>query len=211
MSAGLVVKVCGLTRAVDALVAAEAGADLAGFVFVPESPRYITPQRASLIGSILPPTVGRVGVFAGVTLDEVRRSVHLCGLSYAQLHGGERWTAEETGVPVIRAVRVGGAEDLAGLEEDPAELLLLDTKAPGTLGGTGKTFDWDLARDICRRRKVLVAGGLNPDNVGEAVRALCPYGVDVASGVEESPGVKDHGKVREFIRAARAAAKGAKG
>jgi phosphoribosylanthranilate isomerase len=206
----MLVKVCGLTRIEDALASCDAGADLAGFVFVRQSPRFIEPGKAREIVQALPEAVGKVGVFAGAGPDEIRAIAALAGITHVQLHGPfdipDPELAEGLGVSTIRALRVGSAADLAGAEEIPADLLLLDARLDGALGGTGRTFDWSLARTLCVRRKVIVAGGLTPGNVGQAVRLLHPHGVDVSSGVESSPGVKDHGKMREFIRAARAAA-----
>ncbi len=202
----MLVKICGLTRIEDAQAACAAGADLVGFVFVRSSPRFLDPGKAREIVRALPGTVGRVGVFAGAEPGEIRAIASLAGLTHVQIHGPfDRLRAGTLTIPVIRVVRVGSAADLAGAEDIPADLLLLDARVKGELGGTGRTFDWEVARGLCVRRKVIVAGGLTPGNVAEAVRVLSPFGVDVASGVESSPGIKDQEKMREFIRAARAA------
>lgn len=201
------VKICGLTRAQDALAACAAGADLLGFVFVRQSPRCVTPEQVRAIVGQLPGDTPAVGVFAGEEPEEMARVAGECGLAFLQLHGPrDGIRAKETGLPVIRVLRVGGAADLAGAEALPPGLLLLDSRARGALGGTGRTFGWEVARPLCAARPVIVAGGLTPENVGEAVRALDPWGVDVSSGVESSPGVKDPRKIQAFIRAVRAAA-----
>jgi phosphoribosylanthranilate isomerase len=207
MSHPLTVKVCGLTSVDDALAACALGADLVGFIFVPGTSRCIAPEAARAIISLLPPRVAAVGVFAGEKPERMHEVAALCGLSYVQLHGdGDAGKAALPGLPSIRVARVGGADDIAAAERLPPGLLLLDTRVKGALGGTGRAFDWALARGLCACRPVIVAGGLTPGNVGEAVRTLHPWGVDVCSGVERSPGVKDHDKVAKFIRAARAAA-----
>jgi len=201
------IKVCGITRAQDAVAACSAGADLLGFVFARQSPRRVTPDQARRIIAGISENVSAVGVFAGEEPAEVERIARECGLSFVQLHGpGDGSRAVELATPVIRVIRVGGAADLAEAEAIPPGLLLLDARVEEALGGTGRAFDWPLARALCGRRPVIVAGGLTPANVGEAVRLLKPWGVDVSSGVEAAPGVKDPGKIQAFIRAARAAA-----
>lgn len=207
------VKICGITNAADGIVAAEAGADLLGFVFCDESPRYITPEAAAQIIRQLPPFVVKVGLFVNAPEEDVMRAITVCGLDMLQFHGNE--TPEycrQFGLMTIKAFRIRDAGSLDALEKYPTDAWLLDAYTPGKLGGTGEVFDWDLAIAARGRgRPIFLAGGLNPDNVAEAVRRVRPYGVDVSSGVESAPGKKDQAKVRAFVRAAKAASKPAEG
>ncbi|MDF1536551.1 MAG: phosphoribosylanthranilate isomerase [bacterium] len=201
------IKICGFTRPEDTLFACELGADILGFNFVPQSRRYTNPYAAREMISSLPPFVTTVGVFADEEAGVVNDLVDFLGLDAVQLHGRESAAyCRKIRTPVIRAVRVGEAADLEGLGNYEVAAFLLDAKVPGTLGGSGQTFPWELARDLCRTRKVFVAGGLSPANVAEAIKTLAPYGVDTASGVESGPGMKDPGLMGSFIRAARLAA-----
>jgi phosphoribosylanthranilate isomerase len=202
------VKVCGVTRVEDARVAWAAGADALGLNFYPRSPRYVTAEKAAELARTRPALGAVVGVFVNESPDVIRNRVRECGLTSVQLHGDEPPEAcAGFGVPVIKALRVRGPEDVerartyVGVGDVAA--LLLDGAAPG-YGGGGVGFDWSLvARLADAGVPVLVAGGLNPSNVQEAVRATRPYGVDVASGVEVSPGIKDADAVRAFVRAAK--------
>jgi phosphoribosylanthranilate isomerase len=199
------VKICGLTRLADALEAARLGADALGFNFWPSSKRYCEPARARAIIERLPPFVTPVGVFVNASLAEVRRVSRVSGITRVQLHGDE--TADFSArveLPVIKAVRVEGARSLRGLSRFPAVALLLDSASAG-FGGSGKAFDWGLVRSGALKKPVLLAGGLTPANVAQAVRRVEPYAVDVASGVESSPGVKDWKQMARFIAAAREA------
>jgi phosphoribosylanthranilate isomerase len=199
------VKICGITRLEDALAAARAGADALGFNFWPRSKRYVDPRAAGEIVARLPPFVAAVGVFVDPTRDEVARAALLSGVHWLQLHGDESpaLCASLTPLPVIKAIRVRdrasldalGAYDVAGF------LLDADTSA---YGGSGRTFDWSLAAEAARRAPILLAGGLTPQNVADAVRQVRPWAVDVASGVESAPGIKDHEKTARFIREAKA-------
>ncbi|MFU8857964.1 MAG: phosphoribosylanthranilate isomerase [Deferrisomatales bacterium] len=195
------VKICGLTRREDALRAAELGADALGFVFAPGSRRRADPEVAARAMEELPPFVTAVGVFRDQPPAEVRRLVRECGLGLAQLHGGEDLSyLRQLEVPFLKAVSLNRAEDLALLERYPGvRTVLLDTGE----GGTGRTFDWAWAVEACRSRRVVLAGGLTPENVAEAVRRVGPWAVDCCSGTEESPGVKDPERVRQFIRRAK--------
>jgi phosphoribosylanthranilate isomerase len=199
------VKICGITNATDALMAASAGADAVGFNFWPSSPRYIEPQDVIPIRLSLPPFVATVGVFVNAPPERVRDIMGQCGLEYAQLHGREtpRMVSQLRGLRVIKAIRMRREEDLTELERYAVEAFLLDTYVKGTPGGTGEPFDWDLARAASSRAKIVLAGGLTPENVAEAVRAARPYAVDVATGVEESPGKKSRELVNRFVRAAK--------
>ena len=197
------VKICGVTRLEDALLAARLGTDALGFNFWPGSKRYVHPEAARAIVRALPPLVTAVGVFVNPTRDEVLRAVEASGITVAQLHGDEPpELCASLPCPVIKAIRVSGRDALAALAAYDVQGLLLDAPAPG-YGGSGTTFDWALAAEVAASRLILLAGGLGPDNVAEAIRAVRPWGVDVASGVEASPGVKDPEKLRRFIDAAK--------
>jgi phosphoribosylanthranilate isomerase len=199
------VKICGVTCIQDALAAVRSGADALGFVFA-DSPRRITPEAARRIARELPPFAARVGVFVNAPISEIRRMASFCTLTAIQLHGDEHDAMiEALALPVIKALRAApGAPDPTTAYPNAA--LLLDTYAAGKMGGTGKTFDWRLAVDVAKIRPIILAGGLNPENVADAVRMVRPFAVDVSSGVEIEPGRKDHAKVQRFIREAKAAA-----
>jgi phosphoribosylanthranilate isomerase len=203
------VKICGVTRVEDARMAWASGADALGLNFYPRSPRYVTVETAAVLARTRPALGSLVGVFVNESPDIIRARVRECGLTAVQLHGDEPPEAcAGYGVPVIKALRVRGPEDVerarAYVGVGDVATLLLDGAAPG-YGGGGVGFDWSLvARLSDAGVPVLVAGGLNPGNVQEAVRATKPYGVDVASGVEVSPGIKDADAVRAFVRAVRA-------
>lgn len=201
------IKICGVTRLEDALEAVRLGADALGFNFWPGSKRFIAPATAREIVRRLPPLVTTVGVFVDPTHDEATAAAAVSGVQVLQLHGDEPpELCRSFQLPVVKALRVAGPEALAALDRYPGVAgLLLDAASAG-YGGSGQTFDWSIARAAAARATLLLAGGLGPDNVAEAVRAVRPYGVDVASGVESSPGVKDHEKLARFIRAAREAA-----
>jgi len=209
MSRRLFVKICGVTSRDDARLAADAGADAVGLVFWLGSPRCVSFETARGITEALPPFVLRVGVFVDADRETLERGAREAGLDLLQLHGDEAPEALD-GLPrrVLKAVRVGPgfapveAERYAGR----AAGLLLDTRGDRAPGGTGRPFDWSLARGLRERCPFLVlAGGLTPETVGEAIRAVHPHGVDVSSGVESSPGRKDPARVRAFVEAARSA------
>lgn len=194
------VKICGNVTLKDTMAAVEAGADAVGFVFYAKSPRVVSPKAVAAIVSHLPPFVSTVGLFVNEKPDLVRQIMSDCGLAYAQLHGEESpQYCAELRLPVVKAIRVRTAEDLANLSAYRVKAILLDTYVEGKIGGTGVTFDWGLAVEARSWGPIVLAGGLTPDNVGEAVSRVRPYGVDVSSGVESSPGVKDHAKVRAFV------------
>jgi len=201
------VKICGITNWRDAKRAAEAGADFLGFNFYPGSPRYIEPAKARKIVRRLPKGIAVVGVFQNESEHKVRDIARRAGLGYLQLHGdeppdmvmrlGRSWR-------VIKALRVGKSFRPARLGRyKMAAALLLDGFDRHRRGGTGKTFDWKFARQAKRYGRIFLAGGLNPENVGEAVRAGKPYAVDVSSGVEAAPGKKDAARMKAFVQAAR--------
>ena len=200
----LFIKICGLTEKHAAEAAAVSGADAVGFVFAP-SPRRVTPARAKEIAAGLPRGILRVGVFVNPTPEEVRRTVEEVGLDLVQVHGVEApsfW--EEFGPRAIRPVPVGLLPPGPELVLGRPRFLLLDTYRPGAFGGTGKTFPWTAALPYRRLGlPVLIAGGLNPQNVTEALEIARPAGVDVSSGVESAPGKKDPALIAAFIRAVR--------
>jgi phosphoribosylanthranilate isomerase len=207
------VKICGITKLEDARVAVEAGADFLGFVFYPGSPRYVTPGRVrEIVTQIsdlrsLVPDLSLVGVFVDQAPEAVAEIMHFCRLDYAQLHGAEppKTVAKlmDAGFGVIKAFRVRDGASLAEMRRYRAMAYLLDAYTPGQPGGTGRAFDWALAVQAKEHGRIILAGGLTPDNVARAVHQVRPWAVDVSSGVEAAPGHKDHDKVRRFIAAAR--------
>jgi phosphoribosylanthranilate isomerase len=200
------VKICGITNLADAQAAAEAGADLVGFMFYDKSPRRVSLPDAAQIARQLPPHVVKVGVFGNPTEDLVTRAIADCGVSLLQFHGDE--TPEfctQFGLMSMKAFRIRDEQSLVALRDYPTDAWLLDAFSPEKLGGTGEKFNWDLAVEAGKLgRPIFLAGGLTPENVAEAVRIVQPYGVDVSSGVEASPGKKDHEKIRRFIANAKA-------
>jgi phosphoribosylanthranilate isomerase len=198
----MLVKICGITHAEDAACAVECGATALGFVFWPGSPRFIDAARAGAIVATLPPFVTPVGVFVNQTSDHVNGIAADARLGVIQLHGDEAPTAvDELNCPVLKAIALDRASDEA-IDAWPARtMLLLDTLDPVRRGGTGRTGDWARASAVASRRPILLAGGLTPDNVVEAIARVRPFGVDVSSGVETSPGIKDHRKLRAFLAA----------
>jgi len=199
------VKICGITNVRDAVWAARVGADAVGFVMVRGTPRHIEPEKVRPIVMELPPFVARVGVFLDEEPETVIEIMDFCGLDYAQLHGHETpaQCARLKDRKVIKAFRIRSEDDLRELEWYRVDAYLLDTRVEGRAGGTGQSFDWSIARAARTRGQIILAGGLRPDNVAEAVVAARPYGVDVASGVEEAPGKKSRELVEAFIRNAK--------
>jgi phosphoribosylanthranilate isomerase len=203
------IKICGITNLEDAYAAVDLGVDALGFIFVPGTPRYVQSQVAAQIIGDLPPFVTTVGVFADVSPETILQAVRVCGLNVVQLHGSE--TPEycsELGargrVPLIKAFRVKDRHSLSSVPKYGVSAYLLDTYVKGKKGGTGETFNWDLAREAKTYGKIIVAGGLTPENVAQAVQHVRPYAVDVGSGVESEPGKKDHAKIRKFVENVRA-------
>jgi phosphoribosylanthranilate isomerase len=197
------VKICGITRLEDAHLAVELGAAALGFNFYPPSPRYIPPASARNIVMKLPPLVTTVGVFANVTDDEIVAGVaRQAGVTRIQLHGAQLPALDRAlaDFRLIRAVAVAEGFQAESLRELRADAFLLDAYDAQLPGGTGKTFQWSLAREANRFGTIILAGGLTPENVGEAIREVRPFAVDVASGVEAAPGVKDAAKLRAFCR-----------
>jgi len=202
------VKICGMTRLTDALHAVEQGATAIGFVLWPGSPRAVTIDRAAEIVAELPSSVMTVGVFVNEPVDGIRQIVERARLTAVQLHGDEPPAyADALDWPVIRAVSVNDIGE-ASDAWSPETALLVDNIDPARRGGTGAVIDWSQAAEVAQKRRVVLAGGLTPDNVASAIRAVRPFGVDVSSGVEQSPGVKDFDKVTKFIANARRAFEG---
>jgi phosphoribosylanthranilate isomerase len=205
------VKICGVTRLEDARLAAELGAWAVGAIFFDESPRACDPAVAEEIGAELKRKAELAGVFVNAPLDEVAALADRCRLTLLQLHGDEgpsycREAARRTGCRVMKAVRVKDAADVQRVEAfREVDLHLLDTHSEQVRGGTGTTFDWELARQHRSRVPIVLSGGIDPVNAADAIAAVHPYAVDSASGTEAEPGVKDPAKVEALIAAARAA------
>ncbi|MBF0429179.1 MAG: phosphoribosylanthranilate isomerase [Magnetococcales bacterium] len=201
------IKICGITNVEDAQAAVEAGADALGFVFYSRSKRYVTPGDVAKILKDIPPFITITGLFVNSSREEILTIASSCRLDVIQLHGDET-PGECRRLPgrVIKAIRVAGPKDLHGLERFPVNALLLDAKVQDHYGGSGCLFDWSLLANFNPAVPLILAGGLNPDNVTMAVQQVHPYAVDVSSGVESSPGIKDHKKMVQFIRCVRQAA-----
>lgn len=199
------VKICGITSLEDALHAVRCGADALGFVFYKRSPRYVTPEQVRSIIAALPPLVTTVGLFVNEDRSLIRTVVDACGLDVVQLHGDESPEDCRSLAPlkVIKAVRLRDADSVCNLDRYAVSAILLDAWVPDRFGGTGHRCDWRLAAEVAASHTVILAGGLGPDCVAEAVSSVHPYAVDVSSGVEREPGRKDPGKVAAFIRCAK--------
>ena len=198
------VKICGITNIADARHASACGADALGFVFYPGSPRFVDPDQVRRIIAELPPLITTVGLFVNEPPARIREVVEYCGLNTVQLHGNEE--PDQCSYPpcrVIKALRLKEGMDDNVFSAYRVSALLLDAYVPDKYGGTGQCCDWKRSAEIALRHRVILAGGLNPENVAEAVRRVHPYGVDVSSGVEKLPGQKDPEKVSMFIRMAR--------
>lgn len=199
------VKICGITSLEDALMAVEAGADALGFVFHDESPRHVTPDEAAGIIAALPPFIQTVGLFVNRPIEYVNETAARCRIDLVQFHGDEPPEfCDAVQRRVIKAFRVQDITSLDPIRNYRVAAHLLDAYSPKAYGGTGLTFNWDIATVAKEFGPVILAGGLTPDNVREAVATVQPYAVDVSGGVESAPGRKDAEKVREFIRLAKA-------
>jgi phosphoribosylanthranilate isomerase len=202
------VKICGITNVQDALAAVDAGADALGFVFYEQSPRHLSYQSAGEIIRALPPFVAQVGVFVNVDEVTIRRAVLETGVDTLQFHGDEspEFCHKFATLKVYKAFRIQSTGSLAALRGYATDAWLLDSFVADQRGGTGAPFNWDLAVQAVKLgRPVILAGGLTPENVAQAVQTVRPFAVDVSSGVESRPGKKDHAKVRAFIQSARTA------
>lgn len=209
------IKICGVTQADDVRAAVDAGADAVGFNFFPGSSRYTDPATAAALVRTVPPFVAPIGVFVEASADEMRATAGGLGLRAVQWHGDRLPPDEDLSpVPLIVAARVRGSDCLAGIKQVVAQrqiagvpfaAVLIDAHVPGQYGGTGQPAPWHLLAGFDPGVPVILAGGLTPNNVADAIRIVRPWGVDVAGGVESSPGRKDAEKVRRFIEAVRAA------
>ena len=200
------VKICGVSDPADARRVADLGAWALGMIFWPQSPRACSLANAEAIGGELQRRLQLVGVFVNASLDDVAATADRCHLTVVQLHGDEgpaycREVARRTGAKVMKAVRVRDAAQLHDLQRFHTDFHLLDAYSPRTPGGTGETFDWELAQRHPRTPPVVLSGGLDPDNVGAAIELARPFAVDVASGTELAPGRKDPAKLTAFVRA----------
>jgi phosphoribosylanthranilate isomerase len=214
------IKICGITNLEDALTAVDAGADAVGFVFYEKSPRHIDPDTVREIVELLPSATEKVGLFVNQTEDTICRTVERAGLSGVQLHGDHEdphvadLVAEQGGLKIFAAISMNGPNPQGWAmtwRPDVVHGFLLDSGSPSMLGGTGRAFDWRASVEgvgaIKRLGNVVLAGGLNSANVGEAMEITAPWGVDVSSGVESKPGKKDPEKIRAFVNAVREADK----
>lgn len=197
------VKICGITNRQDALTAVQGGADALGIIFSPASPRSVKPDQAREITQGLPGSICRVGVFVDQDPEEVRGIMRFCGLDFIQLHGKESsdYCSLFPPLVLIKAVSLRTEEDLAILSDYPVKAILADAGGPGQPGGTGRTCDWNLAKKAGERYRLILAGGLHPGNILLALETVSPQAVDVGSGVEERPGKKDSGKVKDLVAA----------
>lgn len=201
------IKICGITSVEDAFAAVDNGADALGFVFFAKSPRAIEPEKARSIISSLPPFITTVGVFVDEDNDRIEQIISYTGLDAVQFHGTEDPEKCKASRKVIKAIRVRELSDLEPLKHyKSVSAFLLDTYSQNTFGGTGQVFNWEIAVNAKNFGNIILAGGLTPENIEDAIRFVKPYGVDVSSGVEGSArGKKDHIKVKQFIDKARKA------
>lgn len=194
------IKICGITNLEDALMAVDYGADALGFIFSSESKRKIEPDRAGQIIAKLPPFVKTVGVFVNQSAEEIKKIHKKTNFDLIQLHGNESPTfCNNFKLKILKAIHIKDKTDLFKMTEYKVSAFVLDTKVEGMFGGTGKTFDWNLAEEAKKLGPVILSGGLNPNNVAEAISSVNPYAVDVATGVEIEPGIKDPDKLQAFI------------
>ena len=202
------VKVCGMTNLKDTLLAVEEGSDAVGFIFYKKSPRSVTMKLVREIVLELPPFVDTVGVFVDETADQINKIVDYCNLDMVQLHGDESPTfCKRMRRRVIKAFRVKDMQSVKKLTNFQVSGFILDTFSESLHGGTGKVFDWNLVLPAKKFGPIIMAGGLTPSNVRQAIQRVRPYGVDVCSGVESEPGIKDHKKIRFFLKNAKAGRK----
>jgi phosphoribosylanthranilate isomerase len=199
------IKICGITRIEDALCAAECGVDAVGFIFHPPSPRYVTSERAKAIIAELPEGIVKVGVFVNRPVEEVEQTAEACGLDVIQVHGDESPAYCRRFPPgrIIKAVSPRTPEELQMLADYEVRAFLVDARDAGRYGGTGKRADWELAARVGESHPLILAGGLDADNIAEALAAVGPGAVDINSGCESAPGIKDHDRMRRIVRMTR--------
>jgi len=195
------IKICGITNIKDALCAADCGVDAVGFNFYEPSPRYITPKRARVIVAGLPADIVKVGIFVNRGTAEVKRTADDCGMDLIQLHGDEspEYCRQFPAERLIKAVSPRTPEELRMLAAYDVRAFLVDSRDEGRYGGTGKRADWDLAARLGKERPVILAGGLGEENIAEALAIVAPQAVDINSGIERAPGVKDHDRLRRIV------------
>lgn len=199
------IKICGITRIEDALCAAECGADAIGFIFHPVSPRYITAERAKAIIAELPEGIVTVGIFVNRPAEEVERTMEACGLDLIQIHGDESpaYCRRFPTGRVIKAIAPRTPEELRRLADYEVRAFLVDARDAGRYGGTGKRADWELAAKLGESHPLILAGGLDAGNIAEALAAVAPPAVDINSGCERAPGIKDHDRLRRIVKLVR--------
>ena len=199
------IKICGITNLEDALGAADCGADAVGFIFHPGSPRYIPPQKAKAIADALPEGIARVGVFVNHCAAEVERIAEVCVLDFIQLHGDEppEFCRHFPPERLIKAVFPRRMDDLQALDSYKVMAFLIDSRTAGLYGGTGRTADWPLAARLREAHPLILAGGLNEGNIRQALAFVSPHAVDLNSGVERAPGIKDHDRMRRIVEIVR--------
>jgi len=195
------VKICGITNKDDALYAARCGAAALGFIFYPQSPRYIKPEDAKIIVSSLADTVVKVGVFVNEQPKEVKRVMEYCALDMIQLHGDEtpEYCRQFPAYRIIKAVELKNDDDVSCACSLDAAAILADSRRDGLYGGTGRKSNWELARRVGNIKPLILSGGLNEENIADAMREAVPAALDVNSGVEISPGIKDHEKIKRLF------------
>ena len=198
------IKICGITNIEDALLSVDLGANALGFVFYEGSKRYIKPDNAQSIISKLPPFVTTVGVFVNQKLEEIKKIKEKAGFDDIQLHGDESpdFCMKLEG-KIIKAIRVKDSINPEEIESYPTQAILIDNYSTEAYGGTGETFRWEILKGFDTSKKIILSGGLTPENVAQAIRIVNPYAVDVSSGVEENPGKKNPDKLKRFIQAVR--------
>jgi phosphoribosylanthranilate isomerase len=196
------IKICGITRTADAIAAVGYGACALGFNFYQDSPRYIEPEEAGNIIRQLPPFISAVGIFVNAMKDRIDSVIEKSNIDTVQLHGDEtpEFCAQFSGVKIIKAFRIKKESDLARMEEYSVNGYLIDAYHPELYGGSGFCFPWEILESIKSSKPLIVAGGLTPSNVGRLLETFEPYGVDVCSGIELKPGIKDHDAMKKFIK-----------
>jgi len=196
------VKICGITNFKDAVKSLDCGADALGFIFYEKSKRYIKPSDAGKIIKELPPFVTKVAVFVDSSYRQINKIINELSINLIQLHGNEAPEfCAKFRHPVIKALRIKDSIDKQEVDSFPTQAILFDTHSESEYGGTGISFNWKLLKKLKIDKKIILSGGLNPDNIDEAIRTVKPYAVDVSSGVEKSYGIKDHQKIKKFIEA----------
>jgi len=193
-------KICGLTRRGDVEAAVKAGAKYLGFIFYDKSPRHVTPEQVKEISRNLPEDVKKVGVFVNASVEDIQQIVEFCGLDVVQLHGDEspEFALQLKGVKVWKALSLRNASDMNYAENYPADAVLVAAMSSEQRGGTGQVCDWSLAAELSSMRPVILAGGINPSNIVEAIEQVKPVIIDVNSGVESAPGIKDKNKIEDI-------------